>query len=155
MLQSAKVNLLRQFEAFAVAFSKPDQFLEPGGASRLDMQAGAKTRQGFPHRAINREFIAAGMDAEFERGGQSISLDGESDYRQIVIEFLFELHNVAHVIDAFIKAAGKLRRDGLQRNAFIRKGREDHQKFRGVCGASVSSIETSVINFPSPLICAI
>ena len=47
-------------------------------------------------------------------GGGAVTDDGK-----VVVEFFLKLREVADVIDAFIKATGKLRRDGLQPHAFI------------------------------------
>ena len=59
------------------------------------------------------------MDAELQIGRKMVFLHSESDGGQIVGKLFAELRNVALVIDTFIKSACKLRRNGLDRNAFV------------------------------------
>ena len=64
---------------------------------------------------------------------------------QIVAELLFKLSQVADVVDAFVEPPSEFGRDGLQLNTFVGQHGQNHQQLGGVCGASVSSIETSAI----------
>src|SRR5882724_5481425 len=130
MFQCAEVNLFRKIEAFAIAFGKTDEFFEPGCAGGLDMQSRPEPRQRSLYRTINGKLIAAGMDAELQCCWQSIAFDGESDYSEIFVELLFKLRHIAGIVDTLVEAAGEFRRNGLQRNTFIRKNRENHQQFR-------------------------
>src|SRR3954451_3491763 len=50
------------------------------------------------------------------------------DDRQILLELLFELDHIAHVVNAFVEPSGELRRDRLNRDSFIRNGGQDNQQ---------------------------
>ena len=46
---------------------------------------------------------------------------------EVVIEFLFELNDIANVIDAFVETSCEFRGDGLDRDSLVGDGGEDHQ----------------------------
>ena len=52
------------------------------------------------------------------------------DDGEVVIEFLFELHEIAHVIDSFIETTGEFRCDRLDWDSLVGDGCEDDQQFR-------------------------
>ena len=64
----------------------------------------------------------------FREGGRPYCLTAESDHREVIVELLLELSHVAHVIDAFVKASGEFRSNGLRRNAFIGQSGQDDQQ---------------------------
>ena len=75
-----------------------------------------------------RKLVAAGMHAQLQIVGQPVALHGVGDHGQVAREFLFELLDVAHVIHAFVEAAGEFGRDGLDGNSFIGDGRQNQQQ---------------------------
>src|SRR5687767_8129181 len=119
MLDGVGIDILRQFQTFAACLGQADQLLQPGGAGGLDMEPGLELRQGAADNRIERKLVAARVDTELQVRGQAIALDGERNYSKVVVKLLLELRQVTHVIDAFVEAAGKLRRDRLRGNAFI------------------------------------
>src|SRR5207248_802363 len=80
---------------------------------------------------IKRKLVAAGVDTELERLRQTKLANGERDDAQVFVEFLFKLREVADVIDAFVKPARELRRDGLRRDALAGDHGEDQKKLGG------------------------
>ena len=70
------------------------------------------------------------MHGELQVSREAILLNGVRDDAEVVIEFAFELGDVADVINTLIKTTGELRSDGLDWYAFICDGREDDQQFR-------------------------
>ena len=70
------------------------------------------------------------MDAELEIRGQAVLPHGVGDDGEVVVKLLLELREVADVVNALVEAAGELRRDRLQTDAFVRERREDHQQLR-------------------------
>src|SRR5206468_2540356 len=75
LLQRFAIDLLRQFQSLAARFRQPDQLFQPGGSRRLEMQPGIEMPDRLPDRRIERELIAAGMDAQFQTRWQPISAD--------------------------------------------------------------------------------
>ena len=57
------------------------------------------------------------MDAQFQIGRQPAPFDDKGDHREIGVELLLELGQLANVIDAFVEAPSKLRSDRLERDA--------------------------------------
>jgi hypothetical protein len=88
------------------------------------------------------------MHAQLQSPRQPILPDSVRDHRQVV-ELFFELRRVAHIIHALVEAAENFGamsdRDSLARNR-----RQNTSSSGGVCGAVVSSIETSVTNSRRP-----
>ena len=68
------------------------------------------------------------MHAQLEVARKLVLAGGEGDHRQVVVEFLLELRQVAHVIHALVEAAGELRRDGLDGNLLIGDGRQNDEQ---------------------------
>lgn len=116
--ERAAVNFLGDGEAFAARFRQADDFLEPGCSGGFDVQAGVVLPDQAADDRIEREFVAAGMDAEFQGRGKAELADREVKDQQVFLEFLFELGEVAHVIDAFVEASRELGRNGLDGNFF-------------------------------------
>ena len=104
-----------------------------------------------PDGAVEGELVAAGVQAELQRGGQSVLLHRERNDGEVLVELPLELGDIAHIINALVEAARELGCDGLQGNPLVGERGEDDEQFGGVWGLSVSSIETSVMNLPSPL----
>src|ERR1700691_3971843 len=75
------------------------------------------------------------MYAEFQVGGQMVAPYGVGDDGQVGRELLLKLLDVSHVIDAFVEAARKLGRDGLDRNGFTGNGGQDQQQLGRGLGA--------------------
>src|ERR1041384_3599096 len=94
------------------------------------MNAGAGAHERSADRFIDGKLVAAGMNAQLEILWQAVTIDGVRHDRQVFIEFLFELRNVTNIIDAFIKSAAKLRRDGLRRNVLVGNRGQNNQKLR-------------------------
>src|SRR5215510_968509 len=69
------------------------------------------------------------MDAQLERGWQTVLFNRKGDYSEVFAEFLFELADVANVIDALIEPAGEFWGNGLDRYGFISDCSEDEQQF--------------------------
>ena len=131
MIERAGVDFLDEFQAGGVPFGQADKLFEPGGPGGFDVQTGTVFGDGAADRSIDGEFIAAGMDAEFQVGRQAVLLDGEGDDGQVVAEFLFELSEVADVVDAFVETPGEFGGDGLERDFFVGQRREDDKQLGG------------------------
>jgi hypothetical protein len=82
--------------------------------------------------------------------GKAVFLDGKCDDGEVFVELPLKLRRVADVIHALVETPGEFRRDGLQRNFLIAIAARMMSSSGGVCGLSVSSIETSVMNLPAP-----
>ena len=91
MLEGVGVNFLRDFQAVAARFREADEFLQPGGAGGLEVDAGVEFLQRLAHRLVNGKLVAAGMHAQFERRRQAVLLDSEGNDREVFVEFLLEL----------------------------------------------------------------
>ena len=70
------------------------------------------------------------MNAQLEILRKAVTSDGVRNDRQVFIEFLFELNDIANIIDAFVKSSGELRSDGLCRNVFVGDRGQNNQQFR-------------------------
>src|SRR5262249_40389791 len=77
------------------------------------------------------ELVAAGVDAEFQRGRQTVALHGEGNHGEVFGELFFKLLDIADVIDAFIETAGEFRRDGLDGNTGVGNGGENQEQLGG------------------------
>src|SRR5580692_7360116 len=77
------------------------------------------------------------MHAELEIFWHAILPNRIADGRQIELHFPLELRRVAYIVNPLIEAATELRRDGLNRNAFIGDSRQDDEQLnralRAVC----------------------
>src|SRR5450755_3128906 len=132
--QSLAVNLLGEVEASAARFRESDQFFEPGCASGLQVNSRVEFFHGAADGFVDGELVAAGVNAQFEVVGESISLDGEGDDRDVIGELFGELGEVAYVVYTFVETPGEFRSDGLDRDAFLRDSRQDNEKFGGCLG---------------------
>src|SRR5690348_17074892 len=92
------------------------------------MYPGMEAAQRLPDWAVDGKFVAAGMNAQLESGGGSITGDGMPDYCDVVVEFSFERCEIACIIDAFVKAAREFGRDGLDRDCLVGDGSQDDQQ---------------------------
>ena len=126
-LESLGVNFLGEVEGVPTGGGEADDFFEPVGAGGLEVKAGAGAGEGFSDRAVDREFIGAGVHGKLEGLGEAVGFDGVGENREVVVEFLLELCNVADVVDAFVKAAGKLGCDGLDGDTLVGDGGEDDE----------------------------
>ena len=130
MIQSFGINFLGQHQSIAIGFREADDFFQPRRAGGLDVEAGAKLRDGAADRSIDGKFVAAGVDTQLERRREAVLLDGKRDDGEVVVEFFFKLHHVADVIHALVETSGELRRDGLQWNFFVRQRGKNDEQFR-------------------------
>jgi hypothetical protein len=94
------------------------------------VQAGSGTLQCIPNDRVDTELIATAVNAELQVGWQPILLDGVCNHRQIVVEFLLELDEIADVVDSFVKSTSELRRDCLQLHFLVGERGENDQQFR-------------------------
>ena len=117
-------------EAGAAGFGKADDFLQPVRAGGLDVESGTGAGDGALDGGVDRELVGAGMHGEFQGFREAICGDCVGDDGEVVVEFLFELGGIADVIDALVETSGELRCDGLDRDALVGDGGEDHQQFR-------------------------
>ncbi len=74
---------------------------------------------------IQAELVAATVDTQLQVVGQSKLADRERNHRQIIIEFAFELREIADIINSLVESPGKLGRDGLQSNLLISESSKD------------------------------
>ena len=142
--QAACVDVLGDLQAVAAGRGQPDQLLQPRRAGRLQMHAGVEFPQRFVHRPIERELVAARMHAELQVLGQLKLAHGEGDHGQVVLELAAKLGHVADVIDALVEPAanrGAIVCAGMPSSATAARITSSST---GVCGRSVSSIETSI-----------
>ena len=68
---SAPVDLLRDRKAASPRARQPDHLFEPGGARRLQMQPGVVLADAPARSAVDRELVAARVDAELQIRGQA------------------------------------------------------------------------------------
>ena len=120
MVQCGGVDFLRQFQPVAARLSEADDFFQPRRAGGLDVQPGTEARQRAADGRVDRKLVAAGVDAEFEIGEQTVALHRMGDDGEILIKLLLELRHVTDVVHALVKASRELRRDGLHRNLLVR-----------------------------------
>jgi hypothetical protein len=66
MSDGSGINLLRKFEPVSARLREADQFFEPCRTRSLEMQAGVELRQRPADDRIEREFVAAAVDAELK-----------------------------------------------------------------------------------------
>ena len=77
------------------------------------------TRNQTANDRVEREFVATGVDADFERVGQTEFTHRIGQHSQIGIEFALEGRDVADIVHTLVEASGELRRDGLSGNTFV------------------------------------
>ena len=88
------------------------------------MQPSVVTRNQTTDDRVEREFVAAGVDADFERVGQTKFTNRIGQNSQIRTKLALKGHNVADIVHALVETAGELWRNSLSRNFFI----SDHGK---------------------------
>ena len=135
VVEGLGIDFFGKGEGVAPGFGEADEFFQPVGAGSFDVESGAGACDGAADGGVDGEFIRAGVDAEFQGGGQMVGLDGVGDDGEVVVEFFFKLRHIADVIDAFVEAASEFRCDGLHGHAGIAEGGEDDQQFGGRLGA--------------------
>ena len=128
--QGFGVDLLGKGKSGAAGFGEADDFFEPSGARGLHVDAGAMLGKRATDGRVDGELVAAAVHGELQVGREAILLHRMGDDAEVVIELAFELGEVADVIDALVETAGELRRDGLDRHAFVGDGREDDEQLR-------------------------
>ena len=122
------VDLLREFEAGAAGFGEADDFFKPVGACGFDVESCTGAGEGALDGRVDGELVRAGVDGEFQSSWEAVGFNRVGDDGEVVVEFFFELGDIADVIDAFVEAASEFRGDGLDRDALIRNGGEDDEK---------------------------
>ena len=130
VLQRLGVNLLGQRQPVATGLGEADQFLQPRRAGGLHVYARAGAAKGVADDRVDGKLVAAAVHTELQVIRQAVLGNRMGDHSEVVVEFLLELLQVAHVIHALVETPGELRRDGLQRHAFICQRRENDQKLR-------------------------
>ena len=133
--QGFRVDLLGEGEAGAAGFGEADDFLEPGRARGLHVDAGAVLGEGAADGRVDGELVAAAVDGELQVGREAVLLHRVGDDAEVVVELAFELGEVADVVDALVETAGELRGDGLDRHAFVGDGGEDDEQLGRGLGA--------------------
>ena len=124
------VYLLGDLQTVATGFGQTDEFFEPARAGGLDVQARAELGERAADGRVDGELVAAGVDAQLERGRQAVFLDGEGDDGEVVVEFFLELLHVADVVHTFVETTSELGRNGLDGNLFIGNRGEDDEQLR-------------------------
>ena len=128
MRQGVGVDLLRQHQSVAARLCQPNHFLQPGRSGGLHVHAGSGAGQCAANDRIQRELVAAAVDAELEIRRKAVPRHRVGDHREVIVELAFELGQVAHVIDTLVEAAGELWRDGLHPHLLIcQRGQDDEQ----------------------------
>ena len=88
-------------------------------------------------RAVQREFIAAGMDTEFQIAREIVNTRGMREHRQISGKFTRKRLDVSAIVHAFIEPSAELWRDGLDRYLLIGDRRKNNQqlywRLRRIC----------------------
>ena len=67
------------------------------------------------------------MHAELQCSGKAIGLDGVGDDCEIVVEFLFEPGEVAHIVDSLVEATGEFWSDGLDGEILVGNGGQNDE----------------------------
>src|SRR5207253_8476194 len=102
----------------------------PGRARGFKVQAGIKARQRLAYRGVDRKLVAPRVNAQLEGGWQSVLFHGKTNYRHVLIELLFELRQVAHIVHSFVETAREFRGDSLKGDALIGERGQNHQELR-------------------------
>ena len=93
--QGFRVDFLGEGEARTAGFGEADDFLEPGRARGLHVHAGTMLGERAADGRVDGELVAAAVHGELQVGGQAILLDRVGDDAEVVVEFTFELGEVA------------------------------------------------------------
>lgn len=120
------VDFFGECKSGTTGFRETDDFLQPVGAGGLDVKSGAGAGDGSFDGGVNGKLVGTGMDRKFQGFRKTVSGDRVGDNREVVVEFLFELIDIADVIDSLVEASGEFRCDGLDGNFLICDGGEDH-----------------------------
>ena len=75
LLDRLRVDLLGDHEPVAARLGQTDDLLKPGRARRLEMQPGAELRDRPSNRGVDRELVAAGVDAQLQIRRQAVAAD--------------------------------------------------------------------------------
>ena len=133
VLQRGRVQVFGQLQPVTAGLGQADDFFEPGGARRLQVQAGPGAADRSGDGPVNGELVAARVDAELELGRQAIASDGLGDNGQVVVELPLELGDITDIIHALVEATGEFRRDGLHGHSGLgQRCQDDHQGRRGL-----------------------
>lgn len=120
------VDFFGESQSGSTGFGKADDFFEPVGAGGFDVKSGTGAGDGSFDRGVNGKLIGTGMDRKFQGFRKTVSGDRMGDDREVVVEFLFELNDIADIIDSLVEASGEFRGDGLDGNSLVGDGGEDH-----------------------------
>jgi len=93
------------------------------------VQAGVEPANRGADSSVDRELVAARVDAELERAGQAEPLDREPDHGEVLLELCGELFHIADVVDALVEPAAELGRDRLGGDSLVGNRGQDHQQF--------------------------
>ena len=131
MSVSISIDVFGEREAVSSGFGQANQLFEPCGASSLEVYAGIEAFHCGVDCGVDGEFVAAGVNAEFEIAGQTEVIDRIGDGGNIKSEFVLELFEISLIVDALIKTATEFGRNGLDWDAFVGNGGKNDEKFEG------------------------
>ncbi len=100
-----RVNLLHQRQRIAVRFRQPDHLFQPRSARGFQMQSRIHLLHRFVHRAIDRELVAARMQAQLQLSGQSKCADRVANHRHIPLQLPRESPGIANIVDTLVEPA--------------------------------------------------
>src|SRR6202041_2076393 len=123
------VNILYKLQSIVSPLGQTDQLFEPGRARSLQMHSDVELLHEAKNGRINRELVAAGMDAELEIMRQTVLTHCVFDRRDVKRHLVLESRNVSLVIDTLVEAPAELGGNGLDRYALVGDCSEDDQKF--------------------------
>lgn len=133
-LEGLGVDFFGKVEGVSAGGGEADDFFEPVGAGGFDVEAGSGAGDRFFDGLVDREFVGAGMDGEFKSLGEAVGFDGVGEDGEVVVELLFELGDIADVVDSFIESTGELWRDGLDGDPLVGDGGENDEHLSGDLG---------------------
>ena len=107
--------------------------------------------QHVAHYGIDGELVGTGVDAELEVVLKAELLDGKVDDQEVLLEFTGELGEVSAVIHTLVEPSGKLRGDGLHRNAFSGECHQDEEEL----DRSLGLLYLIHGNFSDKVVCAL
>ena len=126
-LESLSVDFLGKLKAVSTGGGESDHFFEPVGAGGLDVKAGTGASDRFFDGFVDREFIGTGVHGKLESLGEAVGFDGVSEDREVVVELLLKLSDVADVVYSLVESAREFGRDGLDGDSLIGDGGEDDE----------------------------
>src|SRR5450759_2838630 len=112
------IDLLGDLQPIAPRFCEADNLFQPRSSGCLEVQSDVEFLYCSIDYRINGKFIAAGMYADLKTFGQGKFLGGKGNRRYILFKFVFELSEIADIIDTLKELTGKARGNCLEWNAF-------------------------------------